>query len=73
MQKLKGNFTTILNRIIAIYNKYAEEQIKAAFGGKHDWSIFEKEIASSGFSYGKVTGTSVILKAYSHLRALKIS
>ena len=58
---------------LAIYNKYAEEQIKTAFGGKHDWSIFEKEIASSGFSSGKVTGTSVILKAYSRLSDLKIS
>lgn len=53
----------------AIYNKYAEKQIKAAFGGKHDWSIFEKEITSSG----KVTGTSVVLKAYSHINSLKVS
>ena len=56
-----------------IYNKYAEEQIKSAFGGKRDWSVFEKEFASSGFSSGKVTGTSVILNAYSRLRAQKIS
>ena len=58
---------------LAIYNKYAEEQIKVAFGGKHDWSVFEKEFASSGFSSGKVTGTSVILNAYSRLRSQKIS
>ena len=57
----------------ATYNKYAEEQIKTTFGGQHDWSIFEKEIASSGVFSGKVTGTSVILKAYSHISTLKIS
>ena len=49
-----------------IYNKYAEEQIKSAFGNYHDWSIFEKEFVSTGFSSGKVTGTSVLLNAYSH-------
>ena len=58
---------------LAIYNEYAEEQIKATFGGKHDWSVFEKEFVSSGFSSGKVTGTSVILNAYSRLRSQKIS
>jgi len=49
-----------------IYNKYAEQQIKSSFGNYHDWSIFEKEYFPSGFSSGKVTGTSVLLNACSH-------
>ena len=50
-----------------IYNKYAEEQIKSSFGDYHNWSIFEKEYVPSGFSSRKVTGTSVLLNAYSRL------
>jgi hypothetical protein len=48
-----------------IYNKYAERQIESSLDNYHDWGIFEKEYFSSGFSSGKVTGTSVLLNAYS--------
>jgi hypothetical protein len=50
-----------------IYNKYADEQIKSTFSRHRDWSIFEKEYVPSGFSSGKVTGTFVLLNAYSRL------
>ena len=53
---------------LEIYNKYAEKQIAEAFGGYHDWSVFENEHA--GLSYGKHTGTTVLLKACAKLRPL---
>ena len=46
-----------------IYNEYAEKQIQAVLDGDYDWSIFENECFNSGFSYGKLTGTTVLLKA----------
>ena len=52
------------------YNKYAEAQIKEAFGGYHDWSVFENEHTSAGLTYGKLTGTAVLLKACAKLRPL---
>lgn len=55
-----------------IYNQYAEEQVKSSLNNYHDWSIFEKEYVPSGFSSGKVTGTSVLLNAYSHFSLKKI-
>ena len=48
---------------LEIYNEYAEKQIQAVLDGDYDWSIFENECFASGFSYGKLTGTTVLLKA----------
>ena len=48
-----------------MYNKYAEQQIAEAFGGYHDWSVFENEHA--GLTCGKLTGTAVLLKACAKL------
>lgn len=45
------------------YNEYAEKQLEEIFGKKCDWSIFEKPYNEAGMCYGKVTGTSVLLKA----------
>jgi len=42
------------------YRKYAEDQVKAAFGGDHDWSLFEKEYMAAGLRYGKTTGTTIL-------------
>ena len=53
---------------LEIYNKYAEKQIAEAFGGYHDWSVFENEHA--GLTCGKLTGTAVLLKACAKLRPL---
>ena len=53
---------------LEIYNKYAEKQIAEAFGGYHDWSVFENEDA--GLTHGKLTGTAVLLKACAKLRPL---
>ena len=53
-----------------IYNKYADEQIKAVFGGNHDWSIFEGEGKNTGLYYGKVTGTTVMLRSFARLKAV---
>lgn len=53
---------------LEIYNKYAEKQIKAAFGDRHDWSVFENGRTSSGLTDGKLTGTAVLLKACARLR-----
>ena len=55
---------------LEIYSKYAEKQINEAFGGYHDWSVFENEHAPAGLSYGKLTGTTAILKAYAKLMPL---
>lgn len=64
----KKDFNALKNGI-EIYNKYAEDQIKSAFGGEHDWSIFEGYSAPTAFNYGKITGTTVLLKACAQLRA----
>lgn len=53
-----------------IYNKYADEQIKSVFGGNHDWSIFEGEGKNTGLCYGKVTGTTVMLRSFARLKAV---
>ena len=53
-----------------IYNKYADEQIKAVFGGNHDWSIFEGENSNTGLHYGKITGTTVMLRSFARLKAV---
>ena len=55
---------------LEIYNKYAEKQIAEAFGGYHDWSVFENEHAPAGLTCGKHTGTAVLLKACAKLRPL---
>ena len=55
---------------LEIYNKYAEEQVRSVFGGKHDWSIFEGANTPAAFTYGKLTGTTILLKACARLRAV---
>ena len=55
---------------LEIYNKYAEAQIKESFGGHHDWSVFENEHTPAGLTYGKLTGTTVLLKACAELKPL---
>ena len=55
---------------LEIYNKYAEEQVRSVFGGKHDWSIFEGDNTPAAFTYGKLTGTTILLKACARLRAV---
>lgn len=55
---------------LEIYNKYAEDQIKEAFGGHHDWSVFENELTPAGLTCGKLTGTTVLLKAFAELKPL---
>ena len=55
---------------LEVYNKYAEKQIAEAFGGYHDWSVFENEHAPAGLTCGKLTGTTVLLKACAKLRPL---
>lgn len=55
---------------LEIYSKYAEKQINEAFGGYHDWSVFEKESTPAGLTYGKLTGTTALLKACAELRPL---
>ena len=52
------------------YNKYAEEQVRSVFGGKHDWSIFEGDNTPAAFNYGKLTGTTILLKACAKLKAV---
>ena len=54
---------------LEIYRQYADKQIKTVLDGNYDWSIFEKEKYSAGLSYGKLTGTTVLLKAFSKLKA----
>ena len=49
-----------------IYQEYAQEQTARIFDGKYDWSIFEKECSPKG----KVTGTSILLKAYGQAKAV---
>lgn len=55
---------------LEIYNKYADAQIKEAFGGRHDWSVFENEHTPAGLTCGKLTGTMVLLKACAELKPL---
>ena len=55
---------------LEIYNKYAEKQIAEAFGGYHDWSVFENEHTPTGLTCGMLTGTKVLLKACAELRYL---
>ena len=50
------------------YKEYAKEQVQAVFGGKHDWSLFEEHAASAAFTYGKLTGTTLLLKACARCR-----
>lgn len=55
---------------LEIYNQYAEKQVRSVFGGKHDWSIFEGDSTPAAFTYGKLTGTTILLKACAKLRAV---
>ena len=55
---------------LEIYSKYAEKQIDEAFGGYHDWSVFENEHTPAGLTCGKLTGTTVLLKACAELQPL---
>ena len=55
---------------LELYNKYSEKQIAEAFGGYHDWSVFENEHTRAGLTCGKATGTAVLLKACAKLRQL---
>ena len=52
---------------LELYNKYAEEQIKEAFGGYHVCSVFGNAHAPAGLTCGKLTGTTVLLKACAEL------
>ena len=54
---------------LEIYRQYADKQIQAVLDGNYDWSIFEKEKYIAGLSYGKLMGTTVLLKAFSKLKA----
>ena len=50
---------------VKIYQEYAQAQMTRIFDGKYDWSIFERE----SLQRGKVTGTSILLKAYGQTKA----
>ena len=65
----KNDFNALKNGL-EIYNKYAEEQVRSVFGGKHDWSIFEGDKTPAAFTFGKITGTTILLKACARLRAV---
>ena len=65
----KKDFNALKNGL-EIYNKYAEKQVKSVFGGKHDWSIFEGDNTPAAFSYGKLTGNTILLRACAKLRAV---
>jgi hypothetical protein len=65
----KKDFNALKNGL-EIYNKYAEKQVKSVYGGKHDWSIFEGDNTPAAFSYGKLTGTTILLKACAKLKAV---
>lgn len=56
----------VLSTEVKIYQEYAQEQTARIFDGKYDWSIFEKECSTKG----KVTGTSILLKAYGQAKAV---
>ena len=55
---------------LELYNKYAEEQIKEALGGHHDWSVFANGHTLAGLTCGKLTGTTVLLKACAELQPI---
>ena len=65
----RKDFNALKNGL-EIYNKYAEEQVRSVFGGKHDWSIFKSNSTPTAFTYGKLTGTTILLKACARLRAV---
>ena len=65
----RKDFNALKNGL-EIYNKYAEEQVRSVFGGKHDWSVFEDNSAPTAFTYGKLTGTTILLKACARLKAV---
>ena len=65
----RKDFNALKNGL-EIYNKYAEKQVKSVFGGKHDWSIFEGDKTPAAFTFGKITGTTILLKACARLRAV---
>ena len=65
----KKDFNALKNGL-EIYNKYAEIQVKSVFGGKHDWSIFEENNTQAAFTYGHLTGTTILLRACAKLRAV---
>ena len=65
----KKDFNALKNGL-EIYNKYAEEQVRSVFGGKHDWSIFEGDKTPAAFTFGKITGTTILLKACARLKAV---
>lgn len=56
----------VLPTDVEIYQKYAKEHIAQIFDGNYDWSIFEK----ANNQRGKVTGTSILLKAYGQAKAV---
>ncbi|MDY3309122.1 MAG: hypothetical protein SOW71_07305, partial [Eubacteriales bacterium] len=55
---------------LELYNKYAEAQIKDALGGHHAWSVFAHEPPPAGLTCGKLTGTTVLLKACTELQPI---
>ena len=55
---------------LELYNKYAEAQIKEALGGHHDWSVFANGHTLAGLTCGKLTGTTVLLKACAELQPI---
>ena len=61
-----GEKNPVLPTEVKIYQEYAQEQTARIFDGKYDWSIFEKECSPKG----KVTGTSILLKAYGQAKAV---
>ena len=67
---LTVNERNALRNGLELYNKYSEKQIAEAFGGYHDWSVFENEHTRAGLTCGKATGTAVLLKACAKLRQL---
>ena len=68
----RKNDRNALKNGLEIYSKYAEKQINEAFGGYHDWSVFENGSQSSIMS-GKLTGTAFILKAVAKMRPIDSS
>lgn len=52
------------------YRQYADRQVQETFSKKHNWSIFEKQLAAVGPRCGELTGTTVLLKACAALRDL---
>ena len=67
---LTVNERNALRNGLELYNKYSEKQIAEAFGGYHDWSVFENEHTPTGLTCGMLTGTTALLKACAELRSL---